>query len=342
MSDNNEVLLTIAIPTFNRCEYLDQLLNELMNQLHDIQYSIEIVVSDNASVDATEMVVNNYLNKSSNIKIIYYKNKENVGADKNIELLIARSSGRYLWLLCDDDLPSPNAISKIYNLILDKKQLNIALFFINRSIQNLTMTEVFMKREHDIDHDILFDNGKNLFDKFKNSILTASCLILKRDSCLGVKTKKFLTGFYCSPMVLALEALLHGQGYFISSPLVIYREGDKSSWSHLWKTIYFYNIPFIINNLTCLGYSKNTFNEIIQRNINDFMFTDFIYSWKLSDNPEIIDCINWFGLITLYKNVLVKKPKIVLLIFLPSFILRTKSKLGFIKRKISQQLGSSG
>ena len=338
MKNDNEILLTIGIPTFNRCECLKELLAEIVKQSYDLQAVIEVVVSDNASTDSTKTIVAHYSTKSSNLKIVYYKNTENIGIDKNIELLVSRSFGKYLWILCDDDLPAPNAIAKIYNMILNQKEFEITLFFINRSIQNLMMTEVIMEREHKIYDDIKFKNGLDLFDRFKDSVLTASCLVLKRDCCIGIATKKFLTGFYCSPMVLALEAMSHGEAYFISSPLVIYREGDKSSWAYLWSTIYFYNIPFILKNLAFLNNQKNTFNVIIETKINDPKYIDFIYLWKFSRHPQVIDYVNWLSLLSLYKDILLKKPKILLLILLPPFILRIKIKIDSIKGRVLQQI----
>ena len=45
-------LLSICIPTYNRAQFLDVSLRELISQASEISDSIEIVISDNASTDS--------------------------------------------------------------------------------------------------------------------------------------------------------------------------------------------------------------------------------------------------------------------------------------------------
>ena len=50
--------ITICIPTYNRLNYLNQLLDSIIKQ-SDENY-IQIAISDNASIDKTEDLVNEY------------------------------------------------------------------------------------------------------------------------------------------------------------------------------------------------------------------------------------------------------------------------------------------
>ena len=118
----NNKILTIGIPTYNRAEYLDRCLNEVLSQAEGYSELIEIQVSDNASIDNTEAVIDKYI--SLGYKIDYVKHKESVGMDGNFFSLYQRCFTKYMWMLSDDDFLLPNSLHKIMNL-LKKEDLGI-------------------------------------------------------------------------------------------------------------------------------------------------------------------------------------------------------------------------
>ncbi|WP_333693851.1 glycosyltransferase, partial [Phaeobacter italicus] len=52
-----DIKLSICIPTFNRASYLRTLLASLAEDLHQLPWPVEVIVSDNASPDETAEVV---------------------------------------------------------------------------------------------------------------------------------------------------------------------------------------------------------------------------------------------------------------------------------------------
>lgn len=91
-------LISIAIPTYNREYYLSQAIESVLRQSYP---NIEIIISDNASTDHTEEVVNKYLNNDS---IKYYKNTTNIGMVPNWrKILYEYVTGDWLLILSDDD-----------------------------------------------------------------------------------------------------------------------------------------------------------------------------------------------------------------------------------------------
>lgn len=125
----NEVLLTIGIPTFNRAVWLDNSLNILIPQLKVIGLEIELVISNNASIDQTDEVIEKY---RSAFPIIYNKNQENIGAIKNIYKCLCLANGKYVWILGDDDFVERNFLYRFLEVI--KKNGNISLFFVNMRV----------------------------------------------------------------------------------------------------------------------------------------------------------------------------------------------------------------
>lgn len=103
-------LLTIAIPTFNRCKVLGQLLGSLLEQIPD-DGSVEVLISDNASSDETPTLVETH--RESRPWLQYIRNEVNIGPDTNFLQCYERAAGKYCWIFSDDDLLCPGALSQI-------------------------------------------------------------------------------------------------------------------------------------------------------------------------------------------------------------------------------------
>lgn len=107
-------LLTIAIPTFNRSEYLSRLLQFLTPQLR-AESRVELVISDNASTDDTEEVVRRFA--SAGLLIRYIRNSTNTGPDLNFLQCYEQANGKYLWIVGDDDVIEPFGVRKVLSCL---------------------------------------------------------------------------------------------------------------------------------------------------------------------------------------------------------------------------------
>jgi abequosyltransferase len=113
-----KILLTIAIPTYNRAQYLEKCLMQIINQLDGIDADLlEILVSDNHSSDETELMVKEYLNRYPNLR--YMKNSKNIGPDRNISQCFLESRGKYVLILGDDDIISDDYLKVIFKYLLN-------------------------------------------------------------------------------------------------------------------------------------------------------------------------------------------------------------------------------
>lgn len=107
------ILLTIAIPTFNRSEYLGETLDRLITQLpRESVGRIEILISDNASTDGTEELCRSYVRCHSGI-VRYVRHLKNQGYDRNLDSLFGNALGHFVLLVGDDDYPLPGALSSL-------------------------------------------------------------------------------------------------------------------------------------------------------------------------------------------------------------------------------------
>ena len=110
-------LLTIAIPTYNRVDHLDELLAVLEPQLASLPTAaqVELLVSDNASEDGTPGLIALAAARfaDANITFTAQRHDRNIGADANFVSCYRRARGHFLWICGDDDLIVPGAVAKV-------------------------------------------------------------------------------------------------------------------------------------------------------------------------------------------------------------------------------------
>ncbi len=103
-------LLTLTIPTYNRGVFLRQFLDSVRDQLGS-NSQVEVIVSDNASTDETPEIIKEELQRGT--RLTYIRNPENIGPDANFLQCYERATGKYVWVMGDDDVLAPNSLQRI-------------------------------------------------------------------------------------------------------------------------------------------------------------------------------------------------------------------------------------
>lgn len=120
---DDSILITIAIPTYKRTDLLKETIDSALNQLN-INCNYEVIVVDNDAVfnqnTETELLINSYSDK----KLIYYKNRENIGMFGNWNRCIELARGKWIAFLHDDDLLNSNYLIEIYKLLARKDNIS--------------------------------------------------------------------------------------------------------------------------------------------------------------------------------------------------------------------------
>ena len=104
--EDQRIVISICIPTYNRAELLRRCLNWLLPQTQG--KPVDVVVIDNASSDHTGDVVQEFMQKYPSLR--YFRNSTNLGFSGNQAKCVEYSRGKYTAVLCDDDVYTPNAI----------------------------------------------------------------------------------------------------------------------------------------------------------------------------------------------------------------------------------------
>ena len=100
-------LVSVGIPTFNRSAKLARAAESVLRQTHT---DIELVISDNASSDATEAVCAELCERDPRVR--YLRAPVNRGPTANFNVLYAAVTGEFAMMLSDDDWLEPNYVER--------------------------------------------------------------------------------------------------------------------------------------------------------------------------------------------------------------------------------------
>jgi len=125
INPQNQPLVSIIIPTYNRPEYLKVALASAVQQTYQ---NIEIIVSDNCSPENPESIVESF--KDSRIR--FFRNQSNLGMFPNTMNAFKKARGKYVASLLDDDLWEKDFLAKLVPAL--EANSNLALAFCNHYI----------------------------------------------------------------------------------------------------------------------------------------------------------------------------------------------------------------
>ncbi len=327
---NNEVLLSIAIPTFNGSKYLQDTLESIVPQILSNPHNVDVVISDNASEDNTKDIVIKYQEKYQFIK--YFRNDANVGPDKNFDLAIRRSRGKYVWLFSDDDLLQPGSIEAVIKNALAFPQLEI--FWINYGLFNEDLSECrLIKRDLIINEDTYCNSADRYYEI--TGIFSTGCAtnIVKRESWCKIESDSKVGSSFIHVEMISNILIQNPKSFIIVHPYVKIRQRCDSRWSQKGRILFLtVNLTKIFKHNTDLGYSKKVMKDVIEKEI----FKDLLNICIISKKQNIRIPLKFIKeLIFCYGNFPKFWLTILPVICIPNFILNKTlnilNNIGFFK-----------
>ncbi|WP_053977501.1 glycosyltransferase family 2 protein [Mangrovimonas xylaniphaga] len=120
-------LVSICIPTYNGAQYLEEALISIECQTYR---DFEVVVSDDASTDATMALVEAF--QQRNVFPVRIVRHEPKGIGANWNHCVAHAKGAYIKFLFQDDVMEPSCIEKMVAMM--ESSDNVGLVYCRRSI----------------------------------------------------------------------------------------------------------------------------------------------------------------------------------------------------------------
>ena len=104
------VKVSVCIPTYNRSHYLQYAINSVLNQTYN---DYELIICDDASVDDTAEIVNQYQDS----RIRYIQHPQNIGRSKNMRSGFTAATGEYFVKFDDDDAIASEFLAKTVEIL---------------------------------------------------------------------------------------------------------------------------------------------------------------------------------------------------------------------------------
>jgi glycosyltransferase involved in cell wall biosynthesis len=100
--------VSIGLPVYNGDEFLEEALDSLLGQTYR---DFELIISDNASTDRTQEICERYA--SSDPRIRYSRNAENIGPIQNSNLTFQMARTEYFRFAAHDDCCAPTMLERL-------------------------------------------------------------------------------------------------------------------------------------------------------------------------------------------------------------------------------------
>ncbi len=99
--------VTVVVVVFNHERYVEECLDSLV---HTGFGALEILIIDDASSDASDTVIRNWMQRHTDQNTVYVNHPQNMGLINTLNEAIGIAQGQYLCFISGDDVMMPNGI----------------------------------------------------------------------------------------------------------------------------------------------------------------------------------------------------------------------------------------
>ena len=232
----NNSLLSICIPTFKREKYLLENLSHIFK--NKLSETVEIVIVDNNNDETNNMeIMIGELNKTN---IRYFKNKENIGIDRNMIKVLEQARSRYCLWLGDDDIISDELIEGLLKEL--KEQPDLVLLNFSSISENLTIKKNnFIRIEEKIYNNLNSFFLKEVFNMPFGSIVVNKDFLHKVNYEKYIGTSHAYSGYIIEYISYISEK--RNPIIYCSKNLKVYLRECKKTWSERSFIIHYEEIP---------------------------------------------------------------------------------------------------
>lgn len=199
--DQNSVpAVSIGMPVYNGENYIREALDSLLAQTFT---NFELIISDNASNDATETICREYAARDSRIR--YFRQSNSIGGLGNFLFVLDEAAGEYFIWASHDDVAKTNEFLFDLVSLITKTRADLAF-------PNVDIISTIDNRSTIIQKDVMnpFLNCKSKLDH------CLTCIGLCNHQVYGLYRKSSLKD-YIKYMKIAAGIKVYGEGLFVQA-----------------------------------------------------------------------------------------------------------------------------
>lgn len=209
-------LVSIGIPVYNGENYISGAIESILLQTFT---DFELIISDNASTDRTQIICEDYALKDKRIR--YYRNEKNLGASKNFNCLFGLSLGKYFKWAAHDDMIAPDFLEKCVKIMENNPDI-VLTYAKTLAINEFKNTQEKIPYELALTEDSAAERFKHFMKVFRYDALACDPImgLMRSEAFREVRP---LGKFIASDMILLCEMALRGKFYEIGEHIYIKR-----------------------------------------------------------------------------------------------------------------------
>lgn len=243
--------LSICIATYKRGKFIGETLDSILVQMEP---SVEIVVVDGASPDNTPEVMAQYLLRYPEIR--YFRETENSGVDADFDKAVGYARGEFCWLMTDDDLLKPGAITKVLSTLGGDDDLIV----VNSEVRNVDLSAVFENQRlmFDVDRVYRATNSEEFFADTVGYLSFIGCVVIRRACWLARNRSAYYGSLFIHVGVIFQNPPITNVKV-IAEPLIVIRFGN-AMWTSRSFEIWMFKWPTLV-------WSFPDFSDFVKRKV---------------------------------------------------------------------------
>jgi glycosyltransferase involved in cell wall biosynthesis len=216
-------------------------LDSIVCQLQD---EVEVVIVDGASPDSTGTVVNPYVRDYANVR--YFCEDTNSGVDQDYDKAVGYAQGEYCWLLPDDDLLRPGAVTRI----LDAIDENPNLIVVEQEVRTVDFLQILERSRTGLSKDRRYGVGdaERLFADMGSHLTFIGAVILRRKVWLARDREPYYGSLFIHVGVIFQSPPIEN-ALFIAEPQLTIRYGN-ANWTSRTFEIWMFMWPELVHSFT--------------------------------------------------------------------------------------------
>lgn len=233
--------VSIGMPVYNAANYIEQTIESILVQTFT---DFELIISDNCSTDETPQIVKRFMARDKRIR--YHRNQQNIGANRNFNLVATMGRGKYFKWSAHDDLIKPTYLERCVALLETDEGIVLAhcnTQLIDQHGEELTPPN---NKNYIIDDDNMViylgkDSDARLLESMKASD-RYHAIIMETNWCYEIfgvirknvlRTTDLLLSFYGADKLLLGQLAMMGRFAIVPEKLFLNRRHPAQSMSNL-------------------------------------------------------------------------------------------------------------
>jgi len=245
--------LSICIATYKRGAYIAETIEAI---LHELPESVEVIIVDGASPDNTREAIEPFVRRSSVLR--YIRETTNSGVDQDFDKAVGYARGEYCWLLSDDDILVPGAVTRVLGAL----ESSLDLLVVNSQMRTADLSTELSPRLLPVTSDRYYDAGSadEFLAEVGDYLSFIGAVVIRRSRWLEREREPYFGSLFIHVGVIFQSPLPCVK--VLADPLIVIRYGN-AMWTNRGFEIWMFKWPNLIWSFS--GFSDSAKARVVAR-----------------------------------------------------------------------------